>query len=605
MILKEILNCEPGQEFQVNCNLALAGPVSLHTGVTLSGDSAQIIFRDRHASLRLVGHGPFRFRGLIFKHEAPHGGNLIHCEDATIIFEDCIFEGAEGGSEDNLSTALKVFGRSRVVMHRCQFQDNDVHFQLDGESHAEIHQSLFSQARADGLRLNGQSQLLGTELEIKNSGWSGLTAQGQATLSLRHSVVGENGCHGLEVGDHAQYYGTSNQFAQNGYNGICGFGQSTILSKTEKLLDNGLCGSDLSGQTTATFDQLDCQKNREHGFQFRENSRAVLRDCLTHYNEKTGLALFDESGADAEDLHCESNRAGGIICAESSRFTINRGNVSQNGASGLACFGRSKLVAERSRFNDCEAHGMQISDDCQAVIRDCELMENQRSGLVFAGSSRGLAESNTLAHNKVDGLVTSDRCKVTAVENLIRSNDRDGVLCLSVCAGQFLDNSVQKNGRHGVYAGPGAKPLLGDNSCQENEKEQVLLETNLARAANRAARNERETSEEMPAGVTLSMETGQSLHLPFQPKKVERTLLTALVKHGRLSEQQLGKVAKTRRVGGAMENLIDRLNRAGMPLIRHDGDGPEGQIYCFKLDTQRTRKPPSSSQKVENQEAAS
>lgn len=600
MILKEILNCETGQEFEVSCNLALSGPVCLHRGVTLNGDSTQICFRDQNASLRLVGHGPFRFRGLIFRHEAHTGGNLLHCEDATVIFEDCIFEGAGGGAEESLATALRVIGRSRVVMHRCQFQDNDVHLQLDGESHAEIHQSRFCQARADGLRLYGQTQMLGTELEIKNSGWSGLCAHGQATVSVRQSVIGENGCHGLEVGESAQYYGTGNQFAQNSYSGLCGFGSSTILSKDEKLLDNGLCGADLSGHTTATFDQLDCRENKEHGLQFRENSRVVLRDCATQSNHKTGVALFGESGADAEDLYCESNQAGGIICAESSRFTINRANVCQNGSSGLACFGRSKLVAERSRFNDCEAHGMQISDDCQAVVRDCELMENQRSGLVFAGSSRGLAESNTLAHNKVDGLVTADRCKVTAVENLIRSNDRDGVLCLSVCAGQFLDNKVQKNGRNGVYAGPGAKPLLGDNACLENEAEQVILETNLARSANRAARNEQETSEEIPAGVTLSMDSGEALHLPFQPKKVERTLLTALAKHGRLSEQALGKVAKTRRVGGAMENLIDRLNRAGMPLIRHDGDGPEGQIYCFKIDTQRTRKPPQSKQ-LENQ----
>ena len=70
-------------------------------------------------------------------------------------------------------------------------------------------------------------------------------------------------------------------------------------------------------------------------------------------------------------------------------------------------------------------------------------------------------------------------------------------------------------------------------------------------------------------------------------------MLEALARHGRLSELALGKVAKTRRVGGAMENLIARLNRAGMPIIQHEGQGPEGVVYALKLDTSRTRIHPS------------
>lgn len=76
-------------------------------------------------------------------------------------------------------------------------------------------------------------------------------------------------------------------------------------------------------------------------------------------------------------------------------------------------------------------------------------------------------------------------------------------------------------------------------------------------------------------------------------------MLLALAKHGRLSEAALGKVAKSRRVGGAMENLIARLNQAGMPLIRHDGDGPEGNIYALKLDTTRVRNLPQRGQAIE------
>jgi len=252
------------------------------------------------------------------------------------------------------------------------------------------------------------------------------------------------------------------------------------------------------------------------------------------------------------------------------------------------------MVVERSRFNDCGGHGIQVADECQALLRDCEVMENRRAAILFAGSARGVVESCTLAHNTLDGLVTSDRSKVTAIENIIRNNSRDGLLVLSCCNGQFLENQVQGNERFGIYAGPGARPLLSDNECDGNSKEQILLETALARSANRQAHQQDDASAEIPAGVTLSVEGGDDLHLPFQPKKMEKTMLQALAKHGRLSEAALGKVAKTRRVGGAMENLIDRLNRAGMPFIRHDGDGPEGTIYTFKVDTSRIRKMPRS-----------
>jgi Right handed beta helix region len=592
MTLKEILNANSTPELTISSSVLVDEAVVLNQSRTLMSHGSQLQFCDESSTIQLVGHGPFRFRGFVFRHEAELGPNFVCCDDASVVFEECTFEGAYGGAEEALSVAVKARGRSRVSFERCHFQNNDVHLQAENTANLEIRLCLFQNSRADGIRLFGESQFWGKEIEVTGSGWSGLCAAGTSTAKLLNSVFQENGCHGAEFGQNSRYDGYHNVFEQNAYHGLCLLDNSAASSQGDQSQENGICGLDLSGQSWATLQEFQMNHNQDHGIQFREWSRGSFRACTSYSNLKSGLALYGESGLDAEDFSSESNGLNGIQCSDRTHLRLLRAQVGLNRSSGLTCFGQSRLVAERCRFNDCGGHGVQIAEQCQALLRDCEVMENSRSAVVFGGSSRGVVETCTLAHNKVDGLVTADRCKVTAIENLIRCNARDGVLVLSCCPGQFLENHVQNNDRHGIYAGPGARPLLSDNHYEGNVEEQALLETELARLADRQAPSVEESSTELPSGVTLSVEGAEDLHLPFQPKQVEKTLLVALAKHGRLSEAALGKVAQTRRVGGAMENLIDRLNRAGMPLIRHDGDGPEGNIYALRLDTSRDRNPP-------------
>lgn len=59
----------------------------------------------------------------------------------------------------------------------------------------------------------------------------------------------------------------------------------------------------------------------------------------------------------------------------------------------------------------------------------------------------------------------------------------------------------------------------------------------------------------------------------------ERQVLEALARHGRMSEAELGRALGTRRIGGLMEILLEKL--AGWPGLVPEGEGPEGRIYAF------------------------
>lgn len=589
MTLKEILENGEIIEHTLCSPVSVEEPEVRCQPLTLEGNGAVVHFGNQRAGIQLTGYGPFRFRGLVFRHADEMGASFFLCQDATVVFEDCTFEGAYGGPEEALAAAVILRGKSRAVFEECRFGNNDLHLVVAQEAHCSVHRCQFDGARADGLRVSGNAELVMRQSQVRESGWSGLSAGDRGSLKLEHCELVHNGCHGVELLVQARYHGEQNRLKENGYNGLAVCGGSTVWSSGDRTESNMLCGLDVGEDAVVSMQNLYSENNAEHGTQLRDTARAVFRDCHMSGNGKSGVALFGDSHLQAEALSCEANTYGGIQATGQARLNLDRAAVSHNRVTGMALFGRSRVNAERSRIKESSGHGIQFADESYGFLRDCEVMENLRSGVVFAGHSRGTVESNTLAHNKANGLVTSDQSKVTAFENLIRSNEHDGAMIVSRAACQLLENLIEKNGRYGLYAGPGAKPLLSDNLCEDNRTEQVFLETSLGRLANRSATKQGESSSEIPAGVTISTEDGEDLHLPFQPKKLEKTMLLALAKHGRLSEQALGKVANTRRVGGAIENLIDRLNKAGMPMIRHDGDGPEGNIYAFKLDTSRTR----------------
>jgi parallel beta-helix repeat protein len=325
--------------------------------------------------------------------------------------------------------------------------------------------------------------------------------------------------------------------------------------------------------------------NESHGMQMRGQSVGVLRSCRLGDNSGSGLALFDKAQTTATELVAEGNELNGVQCGDAARLSLFQTEVLGNMSSGLAGFGRSRLSLEQTTLGGSAGYGAQISQSCGLQMAECTLCDNRKGGLLLAEQASSWLSGCTLADNGLHGVAVSDCAGLTLLDCSLSGNGRDGVMLLGQGSCQLLRNVLLANGRHGLFAARGARPLLSENRAQDNVVEQILVEGT-------ALGLEAPPSLEEPAGVTLTAEGGGSLTLPFQPKPIEESMLLALLRHGRLSEAALGKAAKSRRVGGAMENLIDRLNKAGLPVLRHDGEGPEGNVYALKLDISRVRQTP-------------
>ena len=70
------------------------------------------------------------------------------------------------------------------------------------------------------------------------------------------------------------------------------------------------------------------------------------------------------------------------------------------------------------------------------------------------------------------------------------------------------------------------------------------------------------------------------LDLPLSDLEVQ--VLQALARHGRLTEKDLSAQTGRLRIGGVVETLSLRLDRAGKPWVACEGMGAEGRIYAFR-----------------------
>lgn len=580
MKLKEILNSgESTPEWW-----DLAEPVSLSDPlVVCCEEGVQIRFLSARANLHLVGAGPFRFQNFTFRNEAEEAPTFIVAEDSVVVFQDCHFLGAAGGSEESLGCAVKALGHSRIFFERCHFEGNDVHLCCLDRTVVELNHCLLQESRADGVVVLGSAAVRATELEVMDSGWSGINLSHHATLDLRDSHLAGNGCHGLELAGSASYSGSKNLFSENAQNGLMVAGSARFSCQEDQFVGNRFCGLDQSDASWGFLQNCEMSHNLSHGLQLRDCSKVDLQDCATRDNQGSGLALFDHSRARGQDFLLERNLVAGAQATDETWVHFHRSHLKANLASGVVALGRASLSLDRSRAQANGGPGLQLGGESHVVVRDCEILDNERGGIIVGDQSRVVLEQNTLAHNKFDGLALADRCQATVLENLIRANERDGVFLASRATARLLSNRSQGNRRHGVYCLHGTTPLLDSNLCSDNGAEALKVESVQPTPSE-------VTGEKQTESTTLALEGTAVLHLPFEPQPLEKTMLLALAKHGRLSEAALGKVARTRRVGGAMENLIDRLNRAGLPLIKHDGQGAEGTVYCLKIDTTRLRR---------------
>ncbi len=560
-------------------------PVIADEGFALEG--VELRYSSPEACLTLRGAGPFRFVDCRFTHEGSEAPTLVVLDGARAEFVGCRFVGANGGTEEALACAVALQGASDAVLRDCAFEDNDLHLEASGESSLRVLGTQMAAARADAVRLGDTVRATFSSCELVESGWSGLVLSGSAVADVGGSRLSGNGCHGVAAGDSARLQCSGNSFTGNRQHGVLLTGKAVFASREDHLAANDLCGLDGSESSQCLLVETESYGNESHGLQLRGQAGAVLRGCRLGDNEGSGLALFDETQASAFRLVAEANSLNGVQSAGASRLNLDSSEVLGNYSSGLACFGTSRSTVEGCTLGGSQGYAVQMSEECRLMMSACQLSDNRKGGLLLANEALAMVDGTTVNDNGLHGVAVSDNAQLTLQSCEVRSNARDGVLLLGEGPYQVTRCQLLSNGRHGLFA-VSARPVLSDNVARENVIEQVLVENA------RAMSMERAPSLEEPAGVTLTTETGQTMHLPFQPKPIEESMLMALLRHGRLTEAALGRAAKSRRVGGAMENLIDRLNKAGMPVLRHEGDGPEGNVYALKLDTSRVRQVPGS-----------
>lgn len=103
--------------------------------------------------------------------------------------------------------------------------------------------------------------------------------------------------------------------------------------------------------------------------------------------------------------------------------------------------------------------------------------------------------------------------------------------------------------------------------------------------------------EEIPLAATAKRKVGQVIEvqrhngdlLSFEVPvttldSIERKLLEGLARHGRLTESQLKTLTGSRRVAGAVEKLMERLQKTGFTYLSQTGEGPEGRIYVLSVE---------------------
>ncbi len=76
-----------------------------------------------------------------------------------------------------------------------------------------------------------------------------------------------------------------------------------------------------------------------------------------------------------------------------------------------------------------------------------------------------------------------------------------------------------------------------------------------------------------------------AFEVPVRINSTERLVLENLARHGTMSEAELARVTGSRRVGGLLEALSTRLDRAGWKALVPEGEGPNGRIYSLRRDT--------------------
>lgn len=91
---------------------------------------------------------------------------------------------------------------------------------------------------------------------------------------------------------------------------------------------------------------------------------------------------------------------------------------------------------------------------------------------------------------------------------------------------------------------------------------------------------------ESDRGLRVQTSSGQELtfSVPIKLEPGERRAMESLGRHGKMNERELAATVGTRRVGGLMETLMSRLEKAGWTALVEEGEGPEGRVYALRRE---------------------
>lgn len=580
MDLQALLDAqEEGATLQLEAGtLELPGPLLLRKSLTLIGGPTTLrMNQGREAVVRVQGGGVFRLQALRIAYGGPGPARGLWVEAGQVTVDDCHFSGATWVDDRGLGCGLHFSHEARGHVQFCEFFGNDVGLLIDHQCQVQVESNRCFDNRLQGIRLQGYSRTRASQNECRNNGGAGLLAVGQSWCELEGNRCHHNGTHGIHLSGNAQTRAIGNEVSQNQHHGLSLEEQAWASLEQQVCEENGLCGLDLGGQGRVLAYSNYCTLNLWHGIQVRDQAWPLLSHNRCRHNQHSGLAFYGPAGGSAHENWLEENQEYAVQISDQATPSLVANRCARNGLSGLAYFGQSAGLARSNHCSHHSYHGIQVSEQASPLIEQSQCQHNQLFGLACFGHSRPMLRHNHCNQNAQGGIYVGDQAEPQLWENQLIDNATCGLQVVGRSGPWLVENHIQK----GMHLGPDTAPWLLSNSLEGDfhclTQDAVLLE------------KARSQGKRMAQGHHLQLHNGEGspidLVLPFEPKANERLILEALARHGKLSEGELSKVAGTRRIGGLLESLQEKLNRAGLAVLENQGQGSEGTIYAFRSPT--------------------
>ena len=564
-----------GESFDLGSGLwELSAPLLLQRPIQLVGQGAHLRLVSGHeAVVRVVGGGMFRLQGLHLEYACEGPGRGLWVEAGEVHLEDCQIWGGRWVDERGLGCGVHFARESRGRVSFCELRKNQVGLLVDHQAQVQLESNRLIDNVQAGLRLQGYSRSRVLQNECRGNGQSGILVQGQAWAELEGNRSHANGMHGIHLLGQARIRLLGNECTSNAQHGVSMEESSSLTMEQQVCEENGLCGLDIGGQSQALVSGTYCCLNAWHGMQIRDTAHAALTQSRCRHNQQSGLAYYGRSAGQVSQCWMEENEHYGLQVSDRARPFLQAIQCSRNGLSGLAYFGESAGTACEMECRGHAYHGIQVSDSARPLLEGNTCEQNQLFGLACFGNSRAILRDNRAVQNEQGGLYLGDTAHTLVLDNQVQQGDKLALQAAGKTAGWVSGNRLE-----GQF-------LIGTEATPWLERNQV--EGSFTCLSDRVFELEHWMGQHSPmrAGHYLQLVNTQGMpfqvSLPFEPKASERSVMESLARFGRVSEAELAKIAKTRRIAGLVEGLREKLVTAQLKWIHCEGQGRDGLIYAW------------------------